>query len=352
MGLSKINCTFAAKYSTLTYQQLLKEIKQKKFRPIYLLHGEEPFFIDKLMEALEQNVLQEHEKAFNQDVVYGKDIDLPKLKSYLMQYPAMAERRLVIIKEAADFKGFKELKAYWAKPNPATVFVIAHKYKKFGAGLKAIEKVGAVFESKKVYDNKLPGWIMDYLKSKKRAIQPQTATLLAEYLGNDLSKVVNELEKIHLNIPKDTEIDNAIVEKYIGISKEYNVFELQDALTARNTEKAMRIAFNLSANIQKQPLVLILASLYGYYSKIYMAHKHQAKSDGAMAKELGLRFQFHVKNYRNALRAYSLPEVARCMSLLREFDLKAKGLNNASNTHGELLEELVFKLLNPVAHAY
>lgn len=336
----------------LTFQQILKDVKKKKFSPIYLLHGDEPYFIDRLTEAIEQNALMEHEKAFNQDVIYGKDIDLPRLKSYLMQYPAMAERRVVIIKEAADFKGFKDLKAYWAKPNPATVFVIAHKYKKFGAGLKAIGKVGVVFESKKVYDNKLPAWISDYLKSKKRDIKPNTSVLLAEYLGNDLSKITNELEKIHLNIPEGTAIDNDIVEKYIGISKEYNVFELQDALSARNHEKAMRIAYNLSANIHKQPLILILASLFGYFSKIYIAHKNKSKHDPELAKALGLRFQFHVKNYRRAMQAFPLVEVHRCMALLREYDLKAKGLDNASATHGELLEELIFKTLNPVAHAY
>ena len=336
----------------MTYQQILKEIKQKKFSPIYLFHGDEPFFINKLTDAIEQNALEEHEKSFNQDILYGKDVDLPRLKSYLMQYPAMAKRRVVIIKEAADFKGFRDLKPYWAKPNPATVLVIAHKYKKFGAGLKAIGKVGVVFESKKVYDNKLPAWIMDYLKSKKRDINPNTATLLAEYLGNDLSKIVNELEKIHLNIPQGEKINNAIVEKYIGISKEYNVFELQDALSARNKEKAMRIAYNLSDNIHKQPLILILASLYGYFSKIYLAHKNKSKSDADMAKALGLRFQFHVKNYRRAMQAFPLSEVHRCLALLREYDLKAKGLDNASTSHGELLEELIFKTLNPVAHAY
>ncbi len=335
----------------MTYQQILKDIKQRKFAPIYLLHGDEPYYINKLTEAIEQNVLAEHEKAFNQDVIYGKDIDVPRLKSYLMQYPAMAEKRVVIIKEAADFKGFKELKAYWAQPNPSTVFVIAHKYKKFGAGLKAIEKVGVVFESKKVYENKLPNWITDYLKSKNRDIHPNTAILLAEYLGNDLSKIANELEKIHLNIPDGQQIDNGIVEKYIGISKEYNVFELQDALTARNYEKAMRIAYNLSANIHKQPLVLILSSLYGYFSKIYLAHKNQSKSDADLAKALGLRFQFHVKNYRRAMKTFPLVEIYRCMALLREYDLKAKGLDNASATHGQLLEELIFKTLNPVAHA-
>ncbi len=336
----------------MTYQQILKDIKQKKWAPIYLFHGEEPFFINKLTEAIEQNALEEHEKAFNQDIIYGKDIDLPRLKSYLMQYPAMAERRVVIVKEAADFKGFKDLKAYWANPNPSTIFVIAHKYKKFGAGLKAIEKVGVVFESKKVYDNKLPAWILDYLKSKKRDINPQTATLLAEYLGNDLSKIVNELEKIHLNIPQGQKIDNATVEKYIGISKTYNVFELQDALSARNKEKAMKIAFNLAGNIHKQPLVLILASLYGYFSKVYVAHKNQSKSDAELAKALGIRFQFHVKNYRRAMQAFPLAEVHRSMALLREYDLKAKGLDNASAGPGELLEELIFKILNPVAHAY
>lgn len=336
----------------MTYQQILKDIKKKKFAPIYLFHGDEPYFINKLTDAIEQTALQEHEKSFNQDVIYGKDIDLPRLKSYLMQYPAMAERRVVIIKEAADFKGFKDLKAYWANPNPSTIFVIAHKYKKFGAGLKAITKVGVVFESKKVYDNKLPAWIMDYLKDRKRDIHANTASLLAEYLGNDLSKISNELEKIHLNIPPDTQIDNAIVEKYIGISKEYNVFELQDALSARNFEKAMRIAYNLSDNIHKQPLILILSSLFGYFSKIYLAHKNATKGDAEMAKALGLRFQFHVKNYRRAMQAFPMKEVYRCMALLREYDLKAKGLDNASATHGELLEELIFKTLNPVRHAY
>ncbi len=336
----------------MTYLQILKDIKKKQFKPIYVLHGVEPYFIDNLVTAIEQFALEEHEKAFNLDVVYGKDIDIPKLKSYLMQYPAMAERRVVIMKEAADFKKFKELKAYWAKPNPSTIFVIAHKYKKFGAGLAAIGKVGVAFESKKVYDNKLPAWIMDHLKDKKRKINPRTATLLAEYLGNDLNKIVNELEKIHLNIPAGTEIDNTIVEKYIGISKEYNVFELQDALTQRNQEKAMRIALNLAANIKRQPLVLILASLHGYFSKIYLTHKHKSKPDAALAKALGLRFQFHVKNYKNAMRSFPLSEIFRCMHLLKEYDLKAKGLNNASASDGDLLEELIFKLLNPIAHAY
>ena len=337
----------------MTYEQLIKAIENKQFKPVYLLHGTEPFFIDRITEAIENHALTESEKAFNQDVVYGKDLDLSALQAWLMQYPMMAERRLVIVKEAAAFTKWKELTPYFENPNPQSILVIAHKGKKFGAGAKAVEKGGGlVFESKPVYDNKLPDWIISYLKSQNRRINPQTAVLLAEYLGNDLAKIVNELDKIHLNIAPDAVIDHATVEKYVGISKNYNAFELQDAIGTRDKRKALRIAQHLAADMRKQPLVLILASLYAFFAKLYVVHQHAGASDAELMAALGVRFRFLVNKYRQAARHFPPREIQRCMSLLRTYDLRAKGLNNGSAGDGELLVELVLSILNAEVHAH
>ena len=249
----------------MKYQDLLKDLKKKAYQPVYLLHGTESYFIDAATKYFEDNVLSEGEKAFNYTVMYGKDADARTLIDTASRYPMMAPYQLLILKEAQDMKTLKDLQAYCGKPVPTTILVICHKHKKldtrtkFGKVLKA---KAVVFESSKVYDNQIGAWIEDYLQTKKLRVEPNATELMAEYLGTNLSKVANELDKLVINLAEGSTITPQIVQDNIGISKDYNVFELQDAIGVRNVLKANRIINYFIANPKKNPLVVVVATLY------------------------------------------------------------------------------------------
>ncbi|MCJ8210085.1 DNA polymerase III subunit delta [Mucilaginibacter sp. RS28] len=340
----------------MTAADILKDLKNRKYKPVYLLHGEEPYFIDVVSDYIEHQLLPEHEKGFNQTVLYGKDTEMMTVLNAAKRYPMMADYQVVLVKEAQDLKWGKDdddkksinpLQSYLESPLPSTILVFCYKYGKFDKrkkAYKAIEKTGLIFESATLYDNKIPGWIEGYVVDKKYKISSQAANMLAEYLGNDLSKIANELDKLMLNIAEGQEITLKQIQDNIGISKEYNVFELQAALARKDVVKANQIINYFEANPKSNPIVVILANLYSYFSKILQWHYLKDRSQQNVARELGVSPYF-VKDYEQAARSYDYGKSMQVISLLREYDLKTKGLDSAA-THGELMKELLFKILH------
>jgi len=336
----------------MTAEEILRQINAKTFAPVYFLHGEESYFIDQIADAIEANVLPEAERGFNQTILYGKDVDHLTLMDYLRRYPMMSERQVVILREAQDMKGLAELAPYIEKYMPTTVLVVCHKHKKYDMRTKLGKNLQSgghiVFESKKLYDNQVPDWISAYCKSKKLAIETSAAALLAEYLGTDLSKIANELDKLSLNLSAGIAVSTTHIQEFIGISKEYNVFELQKAFATRDLAKIARIRAHFTANIKKNPLIVSVSSLYTYFSKVYMLHFLRSSSDAEMVKTLDLRSDWFLKEYKIALNNYSLAQTTQVIHLLKEYDLRAKGVNNdTTNTdEAELMKELFWKILN------
>ncbi|PTT00753.1 DNA polymerase III subunit delta [Pedobacter sp. HMWF019] len=341
----------------MTASDIIKDLKAKKFKPVYLLHGEEPYYIDQIIHYMEEHVLNDMEKGFNQTVLYGKDTDMATILNAAKRYPMMSDYQLVVIKEAQDLKWGKEtegsskeaefVQSYFEKPLTSTILVLGYKYANFDKRkklFKSISKSGLVFQSDPVRDYKLAQWIEELVKEKGYKIAPQAAALMAEYLGTDLSKIANEVEKLMLNISRETTIDTDLVQRNIGISKEYNVFELQKALAVRDVLKCNQIINYFANNPKANPMVMVMANLNSYFSKILKYHYLPNKSDAA--KELGVNPYF-VKDYETAARTFSLNKTFDIIALLREYDLKSKGVDSSGNTtDGELLKELLFKMIH------
>lgn len=341
----------------MTFDDILRDARAGKFAPVYFLHGEEPFFMDKIEAAIEAHALPEAEKSFNQTVLYGRDVEPLTLLDYLRRYPMMSERQLVILREAQEMKGLNELIGYLENPMPTTVFVASFKHKKYDLNTKfgkALKAKATVFESKKLYDNQLPDWISGYCKSQKRAIEPAAVSLLAEYLGADLAKVANELDKLALNLPPGAAVTAVHVQEFVGISKEYNVFELQKALAVRDLAKVARIEQHFAANVRRNPFIVTLSSLYAFFSKVYALHFIRNASESEQVKTLDLRSEWFLKDYKAALNHYSLEKTCAILGFLREYDLRAKGVNpgapdpeRSDNTdETALMRELFWKILH------
>ncbi len=334
----------------MNFTEILKDIKNKNFKPLYLLHGEEDYYIDLISNYIESNALSEAEKGFNQTILYGKDLDVVTILNTAKRYPMMSNYQVVIVREAQDLKLEKAadlFQAYCENPSKSTILVLCHKHGKFDKRkkvYKVIEKSGVVFESVPLYDNKIPAWIDEYIKSKNYHINPKASVLLADYLGNDLTKIANELEKLMLNIAQGQEIGTKQVQENIGISKDYNVFELQTALQKRDILKANQIISYFDANQKAHPMVLILGNLFSWFTKILKLHYTADKSQ--LAKALGVH-PFFVKDYEAAAKSYNLGKTFMAITILREYDLKIKGVDIASSTtQGELMKEMVWKLIH------
>ncbi|HRI58984.1 MAG TPA: DNA polymerase III subunit delta [Saprospiraceae bacterium] len=336
----------------MTFEEILRDIHARRFQPVYFLHGEEPYFIDRIEAAIDAHALSDAEKGFNLSVLYGKEVDHLTLLDYLRRYPMMSERQVVIVREAQEMKGLTELASYMENPMLSTVFVVCHKYKKvdmrtkFGKALQGKNIV--LFESKKLYDNQVADWITGFCKSKKLAIEPSAAALLAEYLGTDLAKISNELEKLALNLPAGTAVTPAHVQEYVGISKDYNVFELQKAFALRDLPKIARIREYFADNIRKNPLIVTISSLFAYFSKVYMLHSLKGSSDAEVLKALDLRSDWFLKEYKIAANNYNPAQTMHVISLLKEYDLRSKGVDTDTTNTGEeeLMKELFWKILN------
>ncbi|MCL4640678.1 MULTISPECIES: DNA polymerase III subunit delta [Olivibacter] len=335
----------------MSASNILADINKRKLKPIYLLHGEEAYYIDLIVHALENKVLSEAEKGFNQTILYGKDTDWVTILNTAKRYPMMSDYQVVIIKEAQNLKWDKAdefFQAYVEKPLTTTVLAFAYKYSKFDKRkkiYKAIEKSGVVLESAKIYDNKLAPWIDEYVKERGMKIHPQAAAMMGEYLGTELSKVANELDKMMLNVPKDREIGVTDVQNNIGISKDFNIFELNTALGKKDVLKVNQIIDYFSANPKSNPIPVVMGSLYGYFSKILKFHYLPDKSQQSAAKELGVH-PFFVKDYELAARNYPIMKLFHIIGYLREYDLKSKGVDAFNLEAEDLLKEMMFKVLH------
>ncbi len=333
----------------MKYEDIISDLKKNIYRPIYFLMGDEPYYIDRITEYIQTHVLTESEKSFNLTVLYGKDTDIGTVINTAKRYPMMASHQVVIVREAQHLKKIEDLVYYAEKPLNSTILVINYKYQKLHKQkkvYKALEKNGVIFHSQKLYDDKIPGWINAYLKSKKYNIEPAAAMLLTEFLGNDLSKISNELQKLIITLPADeNKITPAHIEKNIGISKDYNNFELQNALTKRNVLKANKIINYFGQNPGQNPITLTITSLYFFFSKVLMYHFLQDKSQRNIAATLKIN-PFFVKDYQMAARNYNTKKVVNIIGILREYDLKSKGVSNVSTPASDLLKEMVYKIMH------
>lgn len=332
----------------MTYEQILADIKKRVYYPIYFLMGEEPFFIDTISNELENTILDEAERSFNQVVLYGSDVSVNDIMSQARAFPMMSDYLVVIVKEAQNVDNIDSLADYIEKLPPTTILVINYKYKKLDkrrALAKYIDKKGVLFESKKLYDNNIPEWITKYLSAKKYNITPKATQMIADFLGNDLHRVRNELEKLMVALPPSKRIDDADVEYNIGISKDFNVFELQKAIGSKDLPKANRIINYFGDNPKENPIFMVISVLYGYYTKLLKLHFSKDKNKSTVATMLGVN-PFFVNDYFEAVRNYSWTDCMNCIEVLREFDLKSKGYNSTSDiSQKELYREMLFKLM-------
>jgi DNA polymerase III subunit delta len=332
----------------MDYKLLLKEIRNKKFEKIYFLHGEEPYFIDVLTKAIQDNALEESERDFNQSILYGKDAEVLSLISELKSYPMMAERRLVILKEAQYFKAIEQLESYLENPVTSTIFVICYKYKTFDARKKTLKnalKNGVVFKSEKVKEYQLAEWIQQNVKSSGYEMTSKACMLMVESLGNDLGRIVKELEKLAVLIEKGTTINDKHIEENIGISKDYNVFELTNAVANKDNLKALKIVDYFEHNPKAADLVFVISNLFKFFSQIMRIHFLPNKSREAVAKALGVH-PFVAGELTNAKNKYDPRKIAANIALIHEYDLKSKGVGNTSATQGELMREMVYQLIH------
>jgi DNA polymerase-3 subunit delta len=331
----------------MKFTEIIASIQKKSFAPIYFLQGDEPFFIDLIAESIEKNALEEHEKDFNQTILYGKDTNPDEIVSIAKKYPMMAERQVVIVKEAQNLsRTIEKLLPYIENPVNTTVLVFCYKYNSLRSNSKLYKALvkWVVFESEKIKDYQLPQWIEKQAKEMELNVAPKEAILLSDFLGNDLSKIVLELEKLKILLKDSKNITSEIIEKNIGISKEYNMFELGNALSSKDYKKLSVIANYASSNSKTFPMVLVVSYLYGYFSKIMKLHFSKNKqNDAELAKELKLH-PFVVKEYKKAAANYPPKTISRIIGELKNYVLKAKGVGISTIDEGELIKELLFKV--------
>lgn len=350
--------------------KLLEGLRNNKYAPVYFLQGEEPYYIDLISEHIENNALDETAKGFNQVVIYGKDVRMADLLQHARRFPMMSDRQVVIVKEAQNILDFgKEdaqtmFESYLKNPLPSTILVLCYKHKTFDKRkkiYKALQKQAVVLDSKKLYDNKLPSWIRDYLKSKNYQISEKAQHMLAEYIGNNLTRLANEIDKMLVNFsqPDSKEGENEAsikeeqpqtitedhIQKYVGISKEYNAFELQRAILVKDMPKAGRIVQYFEANPKNSPILPVIGVLYAAFSKLMTLHHLGAESDQKIAQTLRIN-PFFVNEYRTGLRNYALKKVIDNIHHLNKADLMSKGVFNANVSSGQVLKELVYKLMH------
>jgi DNA polymerase-3 subunit delta len=333
----------------VTYEEIISDLKKRIFRPVYFLAGEEPYYIDLITEFIEENVLSEADRSFNQVIYYGEDITVPLIIESARRFPMMASHQVVIIKEAQSLKKIEELLLYVEKPLPSTILVINYKYKvidKRTRLYKALDNHAVYFESARLRDYQVPPWIERYLMAQGIKTDPNASAMLTEYLGSDLHKIVNELNKLIITLPAGKPaITTSIIEKNIGISKDYNNFELQKAIGDRNILKANTIVHHFANNPKDNPVTLSIASLFSYFSKLLTYHYLTDKSKNNVAAVLKVNPYF-VKDYEISASKYNVSKTVQIISLLRKYDMKSKGFGDLSSEPGDLLKELVFKILH------
>jgi DNA polymerase III subunit delta len=329
--------------------KITNDIKSGNIKPIYFLMGEEPYYIDKLTDFISDTVLTEDEKGFNQVVLYGKDTSIEDILSNAKRYPMMADRQVVIVKEAQElFRTIDKIEAYVKNPQPTTVLVFAYKYKtldKRKALPKEIAKTGVLFESKKLYDNQVPDWIKRVLSGKGYSIEPKAAIMLVEFLGTDLSKINNELEKLKIILPKGHTITAKDIEENIGISKDYNIFELRNAIGKGEQLKAYKIIEYFAQNPKDNPFVMVVGQLFSYFTQLLQYHGLKDKSKGNVASVLRVNPYF-VSDYEVAAKRFPMKKVSSIIAKLRELDVKGKGVEASSISAHDLMKEMLIHIFN------
>jgi len=332
----------------MTFDEIIGNLQKKIYHPIYFLMGEETYFIDKISDYIADHVLTDAEKGFNQTILYGKELEPHAIMANARRFPMMANHQVIIVREAQNIKKIEELESYVKNPLNSTILVINYKYKtldKRKTFPKLIDQKGVLFESKKIYDNQLPNWISSYLKNQQYTISPQAAAMIAEYLGADLGKVANELDKLIISLPVGTQITPDHIEKNIGISKEFNVYELQNALGERDLLKANRIINYFGANPSSNPVQVVISSLFSYFSKLLNYQFLEDKTQNNVASVLQVH-PFFVKTYVSAAKNYNIKKLVEIVSILREFDMKSKGLGNVSASSADLQREMIYRILH------
>lgn len=333
-----------------TYEEIVRNLKNRVYAPVYFLMGEEDYYIDRISEYIMDTVLSDTEKEFNQTVVYGVDTDIASVINTARRYPMMAEYQVVVVKEAQNLKNLDGLVYYLQKPLKSTILVFCYKHGTLDRRKKVtaeIEKAGVLFESKRIKDAQLPGFISAYLKRKQVEIEPKASEMMAEFVGADLNRMAGELEKLIITLPKGVRrITPEQIERNIGISKDFNNFELRNALIAKDVFKANQIVKYFEENPKSNPLQLTLSVLFNFFANLMLAYYAPEKSDQGIAAQLGLRSPWQAKDYVIAMHRYSGVKVMQIIGAIRTCDVKSKGMGNASATDGDLLRELVYMILH------
>ena len=333
-----------------TYEAIARDLKNRIYKPVYYLMGEESYYIDKISEYIAQTVLTDEEKEFNLTVVYGSDTDVSTIINAAKRYPMMAERQVVIVKEAQQLKNIEELVYYVQKPLQSTILVLCHKNgtidrrKKLAA---EVEKVGVLFESKKLKESQLPGFITTYLKRKSVDIEPKASEMMAEFVGADLNRMAGELDKLVITLPQGvTRVSPEQIELNIGVSKDYNNYELRSALVAKDVLKANKIIKYFEENPKTNPIQMTLSVLFGFFSNLMLAYYAPEKTEQGIAAQLGLRSPWQAREYIMAMRQYSGVKVMQIIGEIRYCDARSKGVGNSSLSDGDLLRELIYVILH------
>ena len=328
--------------------KIVNDIKSKNYKPIYFLCGEETYYIDRISDLIESSVLTEDEKSFNQVVLYGRDTTVEEIVSTAKRFPMMADYQVVIVKEAQNLsKTFEKFESYALNPQLTTILVFAYRDKPDGRKkiFKTIKDKGVWFESKKLYDNQVPDWIVKVLKGQNYGIEPKAAAMLAEFLGTDLAKINNELEKLKIVFPEGHIFTPKNIEENIGFSKDYNVFELKSALATRNQQKAYTIIHNFAANPKDNPIVVVSGQMFTFFAQLLQYHGLKDKSKFNAAKALGVN-PFFMDEYATASKNYPMRKVSQIIEIIRDMDVKSKGVGSGSMKEDDMLKELVYKIFN------
>lgn len=332
----------------MSVEKIINEWKKKNFKPIYWLEGEEDFFIDQVIDYAEHKILTEAESSFNLSVFYGKDANWPDIINSCRRYPMFAERQVVLLKEAQQMRDVEKLESYIDSPLGSTILVVSYKDKKLDARkkfTKLVKEKGVLLTTKKMYDNQLPVWTQELLQSKGLTITQKGLALLVDHIGNDLTRINNEINKITVNLGKRSTITEDDIEQYIGVSKDYNVFELQAALAAKDLARSIQIIQYFEANPKAVPVQMILPSLYSFFSKVFMVFGAGSTDEKQVAASMGVNPYF-IKDYMKAAKLYTYPGVEKALLLLHHYNLKSVGVGNSSTNDGALLKELVLKMVS------
>lgn len=332
----------------VSFSDIMKELKNGKFRPIYLLMGEETYLIDQIVKFIENNALPESQRIMNQIVIYGKETNATDVIQTAQRYPIMSEKLVVIVKDADEMKNFEKMAIYAKKPLKHTILVLVVRGSKLKSNseiVKEIQNNGLVFEAKKIYENKLPNWIDEFVTERGYKIDHLANKILVENIGADLEKIANELEKIFISLPPNSIITAEVIEESVGISREFNVFELQKAILQKNYSRALMIADYLTSRENYGTLPMIVSSLFNFFTKILVVHTLENKSPQNLAAVLNIN-QFFVNDYIVGARNYSIAKIFKIIDILKEYDKKAKGIDNYSATDNDLVKEMIFKIIH------